>query len=113
MLIVIASYTCKPGKRPELLEIMKDNIINTRKEPGNISYDHFPSPWNDCDMHVTERWESVEAFLPHGDTEHHKRFSALRRPLLEPNSYHITLYDSEENVELTELTRKFAREHIN
>ena len=113
MLIVVASYTCKPGKRAELMEIMKDNIINTRKEPGNISYDHFASPWNENDMHVLERWESAEAFMPHSSTEHHKRFCELRRPLLEPDTYRITFYDAEENRELTELSRQFAKEHIN
>lgn len=113
MLIVVAKYTCKPGMRDELMKILVDNVENTRKEPGNISYDHFPSWENENDMYVLERWENLEVFQPHSSTEHHKRFCALRRPLLEPNSYHITFYNAEENVEYTNVARAWSQEHIN
>lgn len=59
MLLVEAYYTCKPGKRPELLEIVKPNIEGTRKEPGNISYMHYPDPNNENNMFVFEKWESL------------------------------------------------------
>ena len=113
MLLVEAYYTCKPGTRDQLLEIVKPNVEGSRKEPGNISYTHYPSPENDQDMFVFEKWESVELFMSHSETEHHKTFCTLRRPLLEPNSDHITMYDSEENVELTQYAREFARTSIN
>ena len=113
MLIVEAYYTCKPGMRDKLLEIVKPNIDGTRREPGNISYAHYPSPDNDVDMFVFEKWESLELFNNHSKTEHHKTFCAARRPLLEAGSYFITIYNAEVTEERTQQSREFVRRAIN
>ena len=105
MLLVEVYYTCKPGTRDQVLEFAKVNVAATRQESGNLSYTQYPSPDNDQDMFVFEKWESVEHFMSHSKTEHNKTFSALRRPHLEPGSYQITIYNAEENVELTEAVR--------
>ena len=113
MLIVEATYRCKPGMRDQLLAILKPNVEGTRKEKGNISYAHYPSPENDADMFVFEKWENPEVFAGHSSTPHHQAFCAARRPLLEPNSYHITFWNSEVNEELTASARAFVKVHIN
>ncbi len=113
MLIVEAYYTCKPGMRPKLLEIVKPNIEGTHKEPGNISYMHYPDPDDENKMFVFEKWESLELFNNHSKTEHHKTFCALRRPLLEPGSYFITIYNAEVNEERTKQSREFVKAAIN
>lgn len=113
MLIVEAYYTCKPGTRKELLEIVKPNIAGTRKEPGNISYMHYPDPNDETGMFVFEKWESVELFNNHSKTEHHKAFCAARRPLLEPGSYQITIYNAEVNEARTQQSREFVKKAIN
>ena len=114
MLLVEAYYRCKPGMRDKLFEILKENVECTRKEPGNISYAHYPSPDNDQDVFVFEKWENLEIFENHPKTEHHKRFCELRRPLLEANSYKITFYDAEVNVPRTEYSNNiFVKQNIN
>lgn len=113
MLLVEAYYRCKPGMRTRLLEIVKANVEGTRKEPGNISYTHYPDPDDDCGMFVFEKWENEAAFRPHADTEHHRTFCTLRAPLLEPNSYQITFYNAEVNENMTAKARAFAKTNIN
>lgn len=113
MLIVEAYYRCKPGSRDQLMELLKPNVEATRKEPGNLSYAHYPSPDNDVDVFVFEKWENVELFNHHSKTEHHQTFCSARRPLLEPGSYHITIYNAEENVERTAKSREFVKLSIN
>ncbi len=113
MLIVEATYRCKPGTRDRLLEILKPNVEGTRKEKGNISYSHYPSPENEVDMFVFEKWENPEVFAGHSSTPHHRAFCAARRSLLEPDSYHITFWNSEVNEELTASARAFVKANIN
>ncbi|HAR50036.1 hypothetical protein ER57_13330 [Smithella sp. SCADC] len=62
MLIVECTYRCKPGTRDQLLAIVKPNVEGSRKEKGNISYTQYPSPENDVDMFVFEKWENPEVF---------------------------------------------------
>jgi hypothetical protein len=52
-------------------------------------------------------------FNNHSKTEHHKTFCTARRPLLEAESYHITIYNAEENVERTKQSREFVKRAIN
>jgi autoinducer 2-degrading protein len=113
MLIVEATYRCKPGTRDRLLEILKANVEGTRREKGNISYAHYPSPENEVYMFVFEKWENPEVFAGHSRTPHHQAFCAARRPLLEPDSYHITFWNSEVNEELTSSALAFVKANIN
>jgi len=57
MLIIECTCRCKPGTRDQFLEIVKPNVEGSRKEKGNISYTPYPSPDNDVDMFVFEKWE--------------------------------------------------------
>ena len=113
MLLVECTYRCKPGLRPRLLEIVKPNIEGSRKEPGNISYTHYPDLYDEDAMFVFEKWETREAFELHGKTEHHRTFTALRRPLLVPDSFQITIYEGEVFDDLTRAARAFAQQNIN
>ncbi len=112
MLIIECTCRCKPGTRDQFLEIVKPNVEGSRKEKGNISYTPYPSPDNDVDMFVFEKWENPEVFINHSSAPHHQAFSAARRPLLEPDSFHITIWNSEVNEDLTELARAFVKTNI-
>lgn len=112
MLIVEAYYRVKPGKRDELIKIAQINIDATRKEVGNITYNHYPSSEDTQGMFVFEIWENEEVFNYHPKTEHHKQFCMDRRPLIEPNSYKITMYNAEVNEERTNSARAFATKNI-
>lgn len=113
MLIVECYYTCKPGTRAQVLEYCKENIEGTRKEEGNISYMHYPDPNDENSVFVFEKWENAELFNKHDKTKHHKKFSALRRPLLEPNSFKIWIYDAEICEPVLNRVREFVKGHIN
>ena len=53
-IVVSVKYVLKPGKRSELLSFVMDNVVNTRKERGNIAYSHYPSLEDEQEMFVFE-----------------------------------------------------------
>lgn len=91
-IVVSVKYTLKPGKRAELLSFVMENVINTRKEKGNISYAHYPSIENDQEMFVFETWDSFKALEDHINTPHYVTFDSRRKPLLE--SYEAQVYEA-------------------
>lgn len=91
-IIVSVKYKLKPGKRDELLSFVMENIINTRKEPGNLAYDHYPSLEDDQEMFVFEMWESLKNLDEHIHMPHYIEFSDRRKPLLE--SYKSFTYEA-------------------
>lgn len=113
MIIVEVYYRAKPGKRDEIIQLAKPNVEGSRKEKGNISYTHYASIENDQDMFVFERWENADALRAHGASEHHKAFSAARRPLLEEGSFKITVYNAEEDLAIKAENEAFVKKNIN
>ena len=91
-IIVAVKYRLKPGKRDELLSFVMDNVKKTRKEAGNLAYEHYPSLENEHDMFVFEMWESQENLDDHIEMPHYVEFSDRRRPLLE--SYESHTYEA-------------------
>lgn len=91
-IIVSVKYKLKPGKRDELLSFVMENVVNTRKEPGNLAYSHYPSIENDQEMFVFEMWESLKNLDDHINMKHYIEFSDRRAPLLE--SYESDTYEA-------------------
>lgn len=84
MAIVIAvKYRLKPGKRDELLSFVMDNVKNTRMEPGNLAYSHFPSLEDENEMFVFEMWEELKNVDDHLNQPHYLEFAQKRLPILE------------------------------
>lgn len=92
-IVVSVRYRVKLGKRDELLSFLMDNVINTRKERGNLFYAHYPSIENEQDMFVFEMWENIESLNDHINQPHYIKFSERRQPLLE--SYESDTYSAE------------------
>ncbi|HQQ70338.1 MAG TPA: putative quinol monooxygenase [Alicycliphilus sp.] len=90
--VIAVRYRLKPGKREELLSFVMDNVINTRKEPGNIAYSHYASLDDEQEMFVFEMWERLEDVDKHIETPHYVEFSKKRQPMLE--SYDSRSYDA-------------------
>jgi len=90
--VIAVRYRLKPGKREELLSFVMDNVINTRKEPGNIAYSHYASLEDEQEMFVFEMWERLEDVDKHIETSHYIEFSKKRQPMLE--SYDSRSYDA-------------------
>ena len=96
-ILVSVKYRLKPGKRDELLSFVMDNVHQTRREPGNLAYSHFPSIENEQDMFVFEMWESIQALDEHINAKHYIQFSDRRKPLLESyesQTHEASLYRS-------------------
>ena len=91
-IVVSVKYVLKPGKRDELLSFVMDNVINTRKEEGNLAYSHYPSLENDQEMFVFEMWETLKALEDHINMPHYVEFDNRRKPLLE--SYEAQVYEA-------------------
>ena len=92
MVTIAVRFRLKPGKREELLKFVMDNVVNTRKEKGNISYDQYPSMENEQDMFVFECWETEDDVNRHNSAPHFLEFAMKRKPMLE--SYTSTRYES-------------------
>lgn len=91
-IIISVQYRLKPGKRAELLSFVSDNVLNTRKEAGNLAYSHYPCFENEDDMFVFEMWEDLESVKRHINAPHYVEFSKKRRPILQ--SYESRTYDA-------------------
>ena len=94
-IVITVWYKCKPGLRPACEEIAKKNVIETRKEEGNIYYNHYPSMENDDEMFVIEVWENIEAVQRHISMPHYLDFSAKRKPMLVEGSYRYVVYEGD------------------
>lgn len=81
--VVAVRYRLKPGKRDELLSFVMDNVVNTRNEPGNLAYSHYPSIEDEQEMFVYELWEEQKNLDDHISMPHDIEFAHRRKPLLE------------------------------
>ena len=92
-IIISVKYRLKPGKRDELLSFVSDNVLNTRKEEGNLAYAHYPSLENEDDMFVFEMWKDLDSVHRHLQAPHYVAFSKRRRPILD--SYESRTYGAQ------------------
>jgi quinol monooxygenase YgiN len=77
---IYAKFTVKGGSADEVLTIFDELIEETRKEPGNISYQLFQSVSDPAVITVFEQWKDQEAIDAHNASVHFNK--AL--PALEP-----------------------------
>ena len=91
MIIVKVSYRLLPGKRDELLSFVADNVENSRKETGNVYYEHFKSIEDEDVMHVVEIWEDMKYLDAHLDQPHYVKFAERRYPILD--SYESSVWE--------------------
>lgn len=91
MIIVKVSYKLKPGKRDELLSFVLENVESTRKEEGNLYYEHFASIEDEDTMHVVEIWEDMKYLDAHLEQPHYIKFADRRYPILD--SYESSVWE--------------------
>ncbi|MDR2487417.1 MAG: antibiotic biosynthesis monooxygenase [Clostridiales Family XIII bacterium] len=80
MILALFSYKTKPGERDDFIRAAQaiDLLGNTRREPGNITYEYY-LPIEDPDVVLClERWESAEAFAAHRGTDHVVKFQDVK-----------------------------------
>jgi len=85
MLIILAKGVIRPDKRETFVAAAREQIVETRKEPGCIAYDFYESQTEPNTFVFNERWTSQEAIDAHFQTGHIKKFmSALPSCVAEP-----------------------------
>ena len=74
MFIVVAEFEMAPEDIERTIEVSKAVILETRKEPGNISYDYAQDLFNPAIFRIAEKWESEEALAAHMVSPHVAQF---------------------------------------
>ena len=104
-IIVAVKYKLQPGKRDELLSFVSDNVLNTRRGPGNLAYTHYPSLEDDQEMFVFEMWEDMKNLDDHIRMPHYVAFANRRFPILaswEAQIYEVRLVQEVKKAPLSE-----------
>ena len=70
MIIVLAKVSPKPGKKAELLELVKGVMAETSQEEGCISYNLMDNPRDPGGCLFVEEWASKEALMKHSKSSH-------------------------------------------
>ena len=77
MMIILAKGVVRPDRREAFIAAAREQIVETRKEPGCISYDFFESQTEPNTFVFNERWKSQEAVDAHFQTDHIKKFMSV------------------------------------
>lgn len=80
MIVLNVTYTCKPDKREEFLEmIMAEGIdVASRAEAGNIMYDYYIPTDGSDDLFLLEKWRDEAALAEHGKQPHLARLKEIK-----------------------------------
>src|SRR5690625_1115496 len=95
MIICEVYYIIKPDKVDELLNIVKNNVYESRNERGNISYTHYLSMERGNEIFAFEAWEDIQSLNAHAQSKHYREFARRRMPLLEEGTYRTNIYKAE------------------
>jgi quinol monooxygenase YgiN len=74
MLVVAGTLSLDPAKRELAIAAMRELMVETRKEPGCISYSFLADLENPGDFRVFEEWKSQQDLDAHIKTPHMARF---------------------------------------
>lgn len=98
MVHVLAFITAKPGKREELLQLVRANLAAVRAEQGCIDYgpvidvDGFggsQAPIGDDTFVFVEKWESADALRLHFTQPHMLDYREKSKDLIANRAVHI------------------------
>jgi quinol monooxygenase YgiN len=84
-LLMHVIYKTKEGKRDEFIQkVEKSGIIRaSRQEPGNLAYQYFYPINEDNSVLLVESWTNTTAQAAHGQTEHFKKLSEIKKDYVE------------------------------
>jgi quinol monooxygenase YgiN len=92
---VIAIVAAKPGKRSELLELVRGNIPLVRAEAGCIEYiplvdvQQSQAGFGDDTFLVVEKWRDEAALASHRTAAHMAAYAEKSKHLVEKRSVHV------------------------
>lgn len=76
MIVISGTIDLDPDKSSRMTELSGELSAETRKEPGNISYEYWQDPTNPGRWRVFEEWESEDAITAHMAAPHMAAFMA-------------------------------------
>ena len=94
MLIVVAKFTVKPGKKQEIIQLAQELIAATRQEAGCISYNLLEDPYQENGMVFFEEWADKQALQSHFTMPHIAEWRQKSADLKEGPS-ELSLYAAE------------------
>ncbi|HEY8566577.1 MAG TPA: putative quinol monooxygenase [Beijerinckiaceae bacterium] len=98
MLHVIAIITTHPGKREEVLQLVRANLPAVRAEDGCIAYEptvdaadigSMQSELGPDTFVVVERWASTQALKAHAQAPHMADYAAKTRGMIASRVIHV------------------------
>lgn len=95
MIVVIAKFRVKPGKKAELLAVAEELIAATRQEAGCISYSLLEDPYIEDSLTFLEEWVDKAALQSHFTTPHIAEWRQ-RSADLRDGQTSLTMYQAEE-----------------
>jgi quinol monooxygenase YgiN len=72
VILIVVKFQVNPDRREEWLEITSEFTQAVRAEPGNRSFEWFPSAENPNEFVLIEEFESAEAGDVHVKSDHFK-----------------------------------------
>ncbi len=84
-MLMHVTYKTRDGKRNEFIQnVKKSGIIkDSRQEPGNLAYQYFYPIDDNNSVLLIESWTNTAAQAAHGQTEHFKKLSELKKKYVE------------------------------
>ena len=82
MIIVQANVVTKEGMRNDFVKAATQCALETRKEPGCISYEFLVSTEDECAGSFIEQWGKMEDLSEHARSEHYKKFKKDSRDMV-------------------------------
>ena len=98
MIKVVAVITALPGRREEVLALLRANMPNVHAEAGCIDYQPFvdaegfgafQAPVGPDALVVLETWESAEALKAHAVAPHMAAYGKASKPLIAERKIHV------------------------
>ena len=72
MYVQIVHLHVRPGLQERFLEVFRQNVEGTRKEPGNVCFDLLQDPEDETHFAIYEVFRSEADLDAHRQTEHYK-----------------------------------------
>lgn len=82
MIVLHASFPIDPEKREEALELARDLVEQSNREPGMIDYRATTDIEDGNTIRFFEQYEDADAFEAHTQTDHFQRFEEKLPDLL-------------------------------
>jgi len=93
MVIVIARFRPRPGRRDALLELLAEVQEASRRDDGCVSYGYYENVTDASSFVAVEEWRDTDALAAHLRTGHVGRLIASIGELADASDFEIAAHD--------------------